>query len=111
MSDPKRLGDQELEPLFQALNSPLTDSDFVDEVMRRVRRHTRVRRFTLASATTIGVAISAEPFVHLGSWLGARLVFAGMHWPEFMRPIEVQILAVMILCAVSLPSALRWLSK
>lgn len=111
MSKPKHLEDQELEELFQTLNSPLTSRDFVDGVMRRLKRHTRVRRFALATATTIGVAISAEPFVQLANELGARLVFVGTHWPVFMRPIDAQIVVAMILCAASLPSALRWLSK
>jgi len=111
MSDREQPQEQELKQLFRALNSPLSNRDFVRDVMRRATRYARIRRFTLATSATIGLAISVGAFVQLANRLQERLVFVGMHWAEYMRSMEAQIVAAVILCAVVLPCVLRRLSR
>ena len=111
MNDPENLNHQELERIFQTLNSPLDRSLFVSDVMRRVTRYTRVRRITLATATIAGFTISAAPFFTLANRIGKKLGLAMMHWAESMHPTDAHILAAAILLAVAVPSVLRWLSR
>jgi hypothetical protein len=111
MNDREQSQEAELKRLFQILNSPLNDRDFVRDVMRRANQHARIRRLTLAAAGTIGIAISVGPFIQLVNGLVERLALAEMHWAESMRLIEVPVLAAVILSSVALPSVLRWMSR
>lgn len=111
MNDREQSDENDLERLFQTLNSPLSDRRFVRDVMRRTNRYARVRRLTLGFSASIGVAISAVPFIQLIRGLAERLAFAGIQWTESMHWIEIQILVAAILCSAALPSVLRWMSR
>jgi hypothetical protein len=111
MTEPEHLDEQELERIFQTLNSPLNSSDFAKDVMRRVTRYRRLRRLTLATASIIGLAVSAIPFFRLVNWSREGLVLAVLNREDFAQPLNAEILAATILLAVALPSVLRWLSR
>jgi len=111
MNDREQSQEEDLERIFQVLNAPLSDRGFVRDVMRRSKRYGRIRRLLLGFSASIVLAISAGPFIQLSNRLAERLVMVHVLSSENTSLIAIEIVAVSILCAIALPSVLRWLSR
>ena len=111
MNDLDQLDEKELERRFRGLNAPLSDEEFVRDVMNRARRSARLRRLTLVLSVVLGLAISAGPVVQIINQFAEWLSLVEMRGASSLHAMEISIVAVAALSIIVLPSALKWMSR
>ncbi len=103
--------DREFERLFRTLENSVDGADFTSDIMRRIRRHMRMRRAVLAVAAAIGIAITLGPMSQLFDLTSDLLLGATMRWSVTLAAADYIPPIIVLIMILAWPGALRWLAR
>lgn len=110
-----RTAEDELERLlereFAGAFETIADDGFSDRVLARLRRHARIRIFTLSLATAAGLAIAFVPLMQIADALAGLSPLLTESWRLTELPGQYRYMVAAVLLGLASPLLIRLLER